>query len=88
MPLKAPVRQRDSTDCPVLVAGDSFPFAAVSTLPKLGETSILRELREELEEGCPLQLHAGGTGARRQGDEQHKGKANGRYVKSVLVPLV
>jgi len=49
--LKALVIQRDSGDCPILVAGNSFPFAAVITLPKLGEVGILRELCEELEEG-------------------------------------
>ncbi|KAG2656071.1 hypothetical protein PVAP13_1KG053054 [Panicum virgatum] len=49
-PCKA-ARQRDSGDCPILVAGDSFSLAAVGTLPKFGEVGILRELCEELEEG-------------------------------------
>jgi len=69
-----------------LVAGDSFSLAAVGTLPKFGEVGILRELCEELEEGGPLQLCAG-TGARCQGDEQHKSKANGRWARSVAVLL-
>ena len=86
MALKALVRQRDSGDCPIFVAADSFPFAAVCTLPKLDEVSILRELCEELEEGGPLQLCAG-TGTRCQGDEQYKGKANGRYAPSNAVLL-
>ena len=84
--LKALVIQRDSGDCPILVAGNSFPFAAVITLPKFGEVGILRELCEELEEGGSLQLCAG-TGAGHQGDEQNKGKANGRYVRSDAVLL-
>ena len=84
--LKALVIQRDSGDCPIFVAADSFPFAAVCTLPKLDEVSILRELCEELEEGGPLQLCAG-TGTRCQGDEQYKGKANGRYAPSNAVLL-
>ena len=89
MALKALVRQRDSETVVTvpfwLQAIPSHWQQSVPCQSSVRSASCESSVRN-WRRGGHLQLCAG-TGAGHQGDEQNKGKANGRYVRSDAVLL-
>ncbi|XP_039787118.1 uncharacterized protein LOC120653411 [Panicum virgatum] len=89
MALKALVRQRDSeTVVTVPFWLQAIPSHWQQSVPcqSLARSASCESSVRNWRRGGHLQLCAG-TGAGRQGDAQHKGKANGRYVRSDAVLL-